>query len=67
MNPSHAYSYVLNPRGEGSDPTLRVIADGLVARAEELPRESAAGRLLRDAATSLLDADTALEREAPKP
>lgn len=46
------------------DPTLRVIADGLVSRAEELPRESEGARLLRDAATSLLDADTALEREA---
>lgn len=44
--------------------TLRVIADGLIANAEELPRESEAARLLRDAATSLLDADTALEREA---
>ena len=42
--------------------TLRVIADGLVAHAEELPRESDAARLLRDAATSLLDADSALER-----
>lgn len=43
--------------------TLRVIADGLVAWAEKLPRDSAAARHLRDAATSLLDADTALERE----
>jgi hypothetical protein len=44
--------------------TLRVIADGLVSHAEEMPRDSEAARLLRDAAASLLDADTALEREA---
>lgn len=44
--------------------TLRVIADGLISKAETLPKRSDAARLLRDAATSLLDADTALEREA---
>lgn len=43
--------------------TLRVIADGLIAWAEELPHGSRAAGLLRDAATSLLDADTALEEE----
>lgn len=42
---------------------LRVIVDGLVATADKLPRGSEAGRHLRDAAASLLDADGALERE----
>ena len=54
----------LSTPGADLGPTLRVIADGLVSKAEELPRESDAARLLREAATNLLDADTALEREA---
>ena len=44
---------------------LRSVADGLVARAETLPKGSWAASYLRDAATSLLDADAALEREVP--
>lgn len=43
---------------------LRTLADGLINKAEELPRESASAGHLRDAAASLLDADSALEREA---
>lgn len=62
---SLAYDHPNDPANE--DPlfgmALRVVADGLVAKAESLPRKSDAARLLRDAATSLLDADTALERE----
>ena len=42
---------------------LRVIVDGLVHKAAELPKQSEARRLLEDAAASLLDADEALERE----
>lgn len=41
---------------------LRVIADGLVAMAEKMPRKSDAARLLRDAAASLLDAEMHMER-----
>lgn len=43
-----------------NDSTYRVLADGLIHRAEELPRKHPAARHLRDAAASLLDADTAL-------
>lgn len=42
---------------------LRVIADGLVARAENRPKDSESAGMLRDAAASLLDADQAIERE----
>jgi hypothetical protein len=47
------------------DPTLRVIADGLIHRAETLPRRHPAAGQLRDAAAALLDADMALERNPP--
>lgn len=47
------------------DPTFRVLADGLIHRAETLPRDHPATRQLRDAAASLLDADMALERHPP--
>lgn len=48
-----------------ADPTYRVLADGLIARAETRPKHSDSARLLRDAAASLLDADMAIEREDP--
>jgi hypothetical protein len=35
----------------------RVLADGLICRAEELPRRHPGAQCLRDAAASLLDAD----------
>jgi hypothetical protein len=38
----------------------RVLADGLICRAEELPRERPGAQCLRDAAASLLDADMCL-------
>lgn len=44
----------------------RTLADGLVAMAAQLPRESDTARHLRDAAASLLDADLAAEREGLK-
>ena len=44
----------------------RVVADGLLALAGRLPRESDTARHLRDAATSLLDADLSAEREGLK-
>lgn len=40
-----------------NDCTYRVLADGLINQAEQLPREHPATRCLRDAAASLLDAD----------
>jgi hypothetical protein len=43
--------------------SIRIVADGLVAKAGGLPEHSRAARLLRDAASSLLDADLELERE----
>lgn len=46
-----------------NDPTLRVIVDGLISRAEIRPRRSDSARLLRDAAAALLDADMAVQRE----
>lgn len=45
------------------DPILRVLADGLIRRAEELPRRHPAAGQLRDAAASILDADMALEND----
>lgn len=48
-----------------ADPTYRVLADGLIARAETRPKHSDSARHLRDAAASLLDADMAIERENP--
>lgn len=47
------------------DPTYRVLADGLIARAETRPKHSESSRHLREAAASLLDADMAIEREDP--
>lgn len=44
-----------------NDSTLRVIADGLIHRAECRPRGCEGGRLLREAAASLLDADMAIQ------
>ena len=35
----------------------RVLADGLICRAEELPRKHPGAQCLRDAAAALLDAD----------
>lgn len=46
-----------------NDSTLRVIADGLIHRAECKPRASRSAELLRDAAATLLDADLAEHRE----
>jgi hypothetical protein len=46
-----------------NDSTLRVIADGLIHRAECRPKASEAGRLLREAAANLLDADMHIQRE----
>ncbi|HYC66659.1 hypothetical protein [Brevundimonas sp.] len=46
-----------------NDTTLRVIADGLIHKAETRPKGSASARQLRDAAASLLDADMAIQRE----
>lgn len=43
----------------------RVLADGLIARAETRPKHSESARHLREAAASLLDADMATEREDP--
>ena len=40
-----------------NDGTYRVLADGLINQAEQLPRQHPAVRCLRDAAASLLDAD----------
>ncbi|WP_420478250.1 hypothetical protein [Brevundimonas sp. FT23028] len=40
-----------------NDCTLRVLADGLIHRAETLPRKHPAVHCLRDAAAALLDAD----------
>lgn len=40
-----------------NDCTFRVLADGLIHRAEQLPRKHPAAQCLRDAAASLLDAD----------
>lgn len=40
-----------------SENLYRVIADGLISRAEELPRKHPGARCLRDAAAALLDAD----------
>lgn len=40
-----------------NDSTLRVIADGLIHKAECRPRGCEGGRLLREAAANLLDAD----------
>lgn len=37
--------------------TYRVLADGLINQAEQLPRQHPAVQCLRDAAASLLDAD----------
>lgn len=37
--------------------TYRVLADGLISQAEQLPRKHPAVQCLRDAAASLLDAD----------
>ena len=48
-----------------ADPTYRVLADGLIARAETRPPRSESARHLREAAASLLDADMAIEREEP--
>lgn len=45
-----------------NDSTLRVIADGLIHRAECRPKGCEGARLLRDAAASLLDADMAIQR-----
>lgn len=45
-----------------NDTTLRVIADGLINRAECRPRACPSARHLRDAAASLLDADLAIQR-----
>lgn len=42
----------------------RVLADGLIHQAEQLPEDSAGRGHLRDAAAALLEADMALEREA---
>lgn len=47
-----------------NDTTLRVIADGLIHRAECKPRGYRSAQLLRDAAAALLDADMAEQREA---
>ena len=44
-----------------NDSTLRVIADGLIHRAECRPRGCEGGRLLREAAANLLDADAAIQ------
>jgi hypothetical protein len=44
-----------------NDTTLRVIADGLIHRAECRPRGCEGGRLLREAAANLLDADMAIQ------
>lgn len=44
----------------------RVLADGLIAKAEQLPRLSLTARHLREAATSLLDADQTAEAEGLK-
>lgn len=41
----------------------RALVDGLIHHAELLPKDSQASRYLREAAASLLDAETALERE----
>lgn len=43
-----------------NDCTLRVLADGLIHRAECLPRDHPARGPLRDAAASILDADMML-------
>lgn len=43
-----------------SENLYRVIADGLISRADELPRKHPGARCLRDAAAALLDADMAL-------
>lgn len=40
-----------------NDCTYRVLADGLIHQAEQLPRKHPAVQCLRDAAASLLDAD----------
>lgn len=40
-----------------NDGTYRVLADGLISQAEQLPRKHPAVQCLRDAAASLLDAD----------
>lgn len=45
-----------------NDSTLRVIADGLIHRAECRPKGCEGARLLRDAAASLLDADMVIQR-----
>ena len=46
----------------GNDQLLRVVADGLINRAECCPRSCEGGRLLRDAAAMILDADMVFER-----
>lgn len=43
-----------------NDCTYRVLADGLIHQAEQLPKKHPAARHLRDAAASLLDADMCL-------
>lgn len=40
-----------------NDGTYRVLADGLINQAEQLPRKHPAVQCLRDAAASLLDAE----------
>lgn len=45
-----------------NDTTLRVIADGLINRAECRPKGCEGGRLLREAAANLLDADMHIQR-----
>jgi len=46
-----------------NDSTLRVIADGLIHKAECRPKGSRSAQQLRDAAASILDADASIERE----
>ena len=43
-----------------NDCMYRVLADGLISRAEQLPRKHPAARHLRDAAAAWPDADMAL-------
>lgn len=45
-----------------NDQVLRVVADGLIHRAECCPRTCEGGRLLREAAAMILDADMVFER-----
>lgn len=45
---------------------LRRLADYLIQLAAERPKDSLGGAHLRDAATALLDAETAIEREDPQ-